>query len=270
MKILLTNDDGIQAPGLWAAAQALRHIGDVFVVAPDREQSGVGTSLTIHTPVRVRPVTSDRLLAGDEGSPHQVTAHAVKGTPGDSCILGLEWVVGAVDLVVSGINAGSNLGWDVVVSGTIGAAIQGYARGYPTIAISVGSRQNPRFEEAATLLRLIGPRLAGRTSASSMLLNINVPNLPLGQIKGIQVTQLGDRSYGESVRQEGSGTKQRYWINRNVPIPNEQPQGTDIWAIQNARISITPLRLGLADPEQVPEVEALLADLPTKLLNSSD
>ena len=117
---------------------------------------------------------------------------------------------------------------------------------------------------------MIGPRLTGRTSTSSMLLNINVPNLPLGRIKGIQVTQLGDRSYGESVRQEGSRTKQRYWINRNVPIPNEQPQGTDIWAIQNARISITPLQLGLADPEQVPEVEVLLADLPTKFLNSSD
>jgi 5'-nucleotidase len=267
LKILLTNDDGIEAPGLWAAALALRDLGEVFVVAPDKEQSGVGTSITLRSPICVCSIDTEHYLTNGEINANQVTAHIVKGTPGDSCILGLERIAGEVDLVVSGINAGSNLGWDIAVSGTVGAAMQGYVRGFPTIAISVGSMRQPRFQAAAQLLRLIGPRLVARTSASNILLNINVPNLPLNQIKGIQVTRLGNRAYGESVRQDNSGPNQRYWINRDVPIPAEQPEGTDIWAMKNAHISITPLRFGLADLKQIPEVERLLNDIPISLLN---
>ena len=291
LKILLTNDDGIHAPGLWAAAQALSQVGEVCVVAPDREQSGVGASLTLHAPVVARSLeipALERLSAAaneEAASPddpqaeirHRVTAFSVEGTPGDSCILGLEKLVGPVDLVVSGINRGSNLGWDVMVSGTVGAAFQGYFRGYPTIAISVGSVQNPRFDGAASLLRLMAQKLAQETTENSahpepvegrnpFLLNINVPSLAPDQITGVEITRPGGRSYGESVREEGTGHQKRYWIARNRPVMADNGEGTDMNATKNNRISITPLHLNLSHQEMLPRVEALLEGVPEALL----
>ena len=270
MKILLINDDGIHAPGLWAAAGALRHAGDVFVVAPDREQSGVGSSLTLRAPVRARTATVESGLTAGEEATGQVTAHVVEGTPGDCCVLALERLVGSVDLVVSGINSGSNLGWDVMVSGTVGGAVQGFVRGFPTIAISVGSVRDPKFEGAAQLLRLIAQRFAENTPTNSLFLNINVPSLPLDQISGVQVTTLGGRSYGESVREEGVEPNKRYTIARDRAISGDAQEGTDIWASKNNRISITPLHIGLGHSEQVPEIERLLSGLPDQLLSSRD
>ncbi len=287
LKTLLTNDDGIHAPGLWAAAQALAQVGELFVVAPDREQSGVGASLTLHAPVKVQAVeisAAGRLsaAANEEATAadvpngvethHPVSAFSVEGTPGDSCILALEKLVGPVDLVVSGINSGSNLGWDMLVSGTVGAAWQGYMRGYPTIAISVGSVQNPRFDGAAALLRLISQRLARQESSRNaesrqpFLLNINVPSLALAQISGLQVTRPGGRSYGESVRAEGVGPQKRYWIARNRPVMADNGEGTDMWAVKNNRISLTPLHLNLGHQEQMPVIESLLDGMAAELL----
>ncbi len=278
MKILLTNDDGIHAPGLWAAARVLRQLGPVFVVAPDREQSGVGASLTLHAPVRARRMAVDPELSGGEGSGHPVEVHAVEGTPADSCILALEQLVGPVDLVVSGINAGSNLGWDVMVSGTVGAAVQGYVRGYPTLAISVGAVESPHFDAAARLLQLLAGRLfppgapgpdRGAPS-SNLFLNINVPSQPLDRIAGVRVTTLGSRSYGETVRTEGSGARQRYWISRNRLIATDPAQGTDLWALRNNYASITPLQATLGHQEHVPAVEALLEGIAAQLLVHDD
>jgi 5'-nucleotidase len=273
MKILLTNDDGIHAPGLWAAARVLRQIGPVFVVAPDREQSGVGTSLTLHAPVRARRVAVDPELSGGNGAGHPVEVHAVEGTPADSCILALEQLVGTVDLVVSGINAGSNLGWDVMVSGTVGAAVQGYVRGYPTIAISVGAVENPQFDAAARLLRLLAGRLLPPGApepdhalpADNIFLNINVPSQPLERIAGVRITTLGSRSYGETIRTEGNGARQRYWINRNRLMATNPEQGTDLWALRNNFASITPLQATLGHREHVPAVEALLEGIAAQL-----
>ena len=288
LKILLTNDDGIHAPGLWAAAQALAQVGELFVVAPDREQSGVGASLTLHAPVKARSLkipaagrlsaaANEEAASNDEQQAevrHRVTAFSVEGTPGDSCILGLEKLVGAVDLVVSGINSGSNLGSDVMVSGTVGAALQGYLRGYPTIAISVGSVQNPRFDGAAALLRLISQRLAqweaNNESREPFLLNVNVPSLAPEQITGVQVTRPGGRSYGESVREEGTGHQKRYWISRNRAVMADNGEGTDMWAVKNNRISITPLNLNLGHADQVPRIESLLAGVLGELLGRGD
>jgi 5'-nucleotidase len=199
-----------------------------------------------------------------------VTAYAAEGTPGDCCILGLEKLVGQVDLVVSGINSGSNLGWDVMVSGTIGGAVQGFVRGYPTIAISVGSTRDPNFESAARLLGMVGLRLRESPPDSPLFLNINVPSLPVDKLAGVQVTRLGGRSYGESVREEGTGAQKRYWISRDRPMSGEAQSGTDKWAAKNNQISITPLHIGLGHQEQIPEVERLLADLPAQLLSQSD
>jgi 5'-nucleotidase len=245
-------------------------VGEVFVTAPDREQSGVGSALTLHAPVKVRSVPPQAYLGADHVAPHAIAAYAIEGTPGDSCLLGLEQLVKSVDLVVSGINTGSNLGWDIMVSGTVGAALQGYLRGFPTIAISVGSVQSPRFDGAASLLQLIAGQMARQSTTTPFFLNINVPSVALEQINGLQVTRLGGRSYGESVRPEGTGHQQRYWISRNRPIQADNGEGTDMWALQNNRISITPLQLSLSNHDQMPEIESLLADLPQQLLKRQD
>ena len=270
MKILLINDDGIHAPGLWAAAKGLRSVGELFVVAPDREQSGVGASLTLHAPLRVRTVPANALLESDGESPFEVTAYSAEGTPGDCAILGLEKLVGKVDLVVSGINSGSNLGWDTIVSGTVGGAIQGFVRGYPTIAISVGSVRDPIFDGAARLLGLVALRLRESPPDFPLFLNINVPSLQLDKLTGVQVTKLGGRSYGESVREEGVGAQRKYWISRDRPLGSTAQEGTDSWAVKNNQISITPLHLGLGNDDRVPDVETLLKDLPSALLSRRD
>ena len=227
--------------------------------------------MTLHAPLRVRELPPQEKLAGDADAPNSVSVYAVEGTPGDSCILALESIVGAVDLVVSGINPGSNLGWDVMVSGTVGGAVQGYMRGFPTIAISVGAVRDPNLEVAAQFLQYLGQRLRDDPPATCYFLNINVPNLALDQISGVQVTRLGDRSYGESVRQESVGQDKRYWIARNRPIPGDPSQDTDIWALKNNRISVTPLRPGMSSSsEEMGEIESLLGDIPAQLLGRRD
>ncbi len=274
MKILVINDDGIASPGLWAAVRALRKVGEVFVLAPDRQQSGVGASLTLFAPVRVNPWRLDPEfqspeLGSIEGGLHPVTAYSAEGTPGDCCILALENVVGAVDLVVSGVNSGSNVGWDVMVSGTVGGAVQGFVRGYSTIAISVASVTDPKYDIAESILELLGQRLRDNPSPA-VFLNVNIPNVAPDKVAGIRVTRLGNRSYGESVRQEGGMNEKRYWIARNRPN-GEQPDGdTDIWALKNNCVSITPLKIGLGDDERIPEVEGLVGDLPDALLARPD
>ncbi len=230
----------------------------------------MGSALTLHDAIPVSPIEIDELL-GDEARPqYPITAFSVVGTPADSCVLALERLVGRVDLVVSGINRGSNLGADILVSGTVGAALQGYLRGFPTLAVSVGSVQNPQFEGAARLLQLLASQLDRTPPEEAFFLNVNLPNLPLSGINGVQITRLGGRSYGESVREEGLEDPKRYRISRNKPIPGDNPEGTDIWALKNNRISITPLQVDLTNREQIPQLEHLLADIPAQLLERQD
>ena len=270
MKILLTNDDGIEAPGLWAAAGALRRVGEVSVVAPHQERSGVGSALTLRVPIKAGEFPVDgRLQDDDPDACFPVNAFAVEGTPADCSILALEKLVGKVDLVVSGINAGSNVGWDVIVSGTVGAALQGYFRGYPTIAISVGGVRSPLFGASARLLELLAKRLKENPVEGSMLLNVNVPNLAADRIAGLQVTRLGGRSYGESVREEGFGEGREYKIDRNVPIAGEAQEGTDIWALKNNYISVTPMQVTLGHADQTAGVESLVAGLSGQLVRAA-
>ena len=285
MKILLTNDDGIHATGLWAAARALFAVGEVAVVAPDREQSGVGASMTLHAPLFVHQVPAEQYLRqyapGDATPPraadavweppppadaapawpHPITAWAVQGTPADSCILALEQlVVPKPDLVVSGINRGSNLGWDVIVSGTVGAAVQGFVRGYPTIAISVGSVQSPRYDLAAKVVAALARRLADAPAVfPPYFLNVNVPNEPANRIAGVQVTQLGGRAYGESVRTEESFGHRRYWISRNRPVL-AGGEGSDIAAHKANYIAITPMGMAFSTTDERLEVVRELVD----------
>ena len=252
MKILITNDDGVESPGLWAAVDALKGTGDIYVAAPDREQSGVGTALTLHIPIRAKEITP--LVEKGVG---EMKAYAIEGTPGDSCVLGLEKLVGPVDLVVSGINQGANVGEDVLISGTVGAALQGHLRGYPSIAISVASVRNTRYDVAASLLESLGKQMADGKTLPPSLINVNLPNEPRDRIKGLKVTTLGARSYGENIKDGTDGRRSYYWISRDKFLNPLQEENSDSKALKENFVSVTPLRITLTDHDSLPQVEDL-------------
>ena len=231
MKVLVTNDDGVNSPGLWAVVEALRDMAEVVVVAPDRDQSGVGPSLTLRAPVRATEVAP---------AVDGVTTYSVEGTPADSVVVALEKLVGTVDLVVSGINLGANLGSDVLLSGTVGAALQGYHRDIPSVAISVTALHATRFETATQILKVVARQVAEDSLPRPLLLNINVPPVPPEEIQGIEVTRLAGRSYVETVRDGDDGKRSYYWITRSKGEWKLE-EGQDTWAIHHRRVSITPL-----------------------------
>lgn len=252
MKIVVTNDDGVYAKGLWSLVKALTEVAEVVVVAPDREQSGVGTAVTLHAPVRVTPVAP--LLEG-------VATFSVQGTPADCVILALRQLLKEPpDLVMAGINDGSNLGNDVLISGTVGGAFQGYFHGLPAVALSVAALENLHYEVAACLGCLLARRFAEKALPHHAFLNVNVPNVPLQEIKGIELTRLGRRSYEESVTEDHDGRRHYYWILRGTPA-SELDEGTDIWALKQNRISITPLDSNLTGNTQEAGLAGLSATL---------
>lgn len=245
MRILATNDDGIHADGLWHLVEALSEVGDVVVAAPDREQSGVGTSVTLHHPVRVREIRSPV---------RRVKCYAIEGTPADSVILALGVLLDdKVDLVVSGINEGPNLGSDVLISGTVSAALQGYLQGIPSIAISVGALENVHFDGAARLAAVMARMIEAKALPREILLNINLPNLPQDQIQGIEITQLGRTTYQSVFKERQYGGRRLFWIIRGrLEWASEEgwepEEGSDIWALLKDSISITPLHSDLTSP----------------------
>ncbi len=249
MKILVTNDDGIEAPGLWALAEQLASVGEIAVFAPAGEQSGVGTAISLHRSVGLSRV--DPRIPG-------VPAYAVDGTPGDSVILGLE-VLKDVGLVVSGINTGANMGCDVLLSGTVGAALQGYIHGIPSLAVSIQSRDDCRFESAARVAGLLARRVYGN-GTGPILLNVNVPNLPLKEIKGIELTRVGKGGFSTAITMGRDGGWEQYKIAVGKPWWAGDA-GTDIHAVENARVSITPLEGVLSTAEEIPFPEDLPAAL---------
>lgn len=235
MKILVTNDDGILAEGLWVLAKELKNIGHVVVVAPDREQSAIGTAVTLSQPLRVQKV---RPLVPE------IEAYSVEGTPGDSVILALEKLAkGQIGLVVSGINQGLNLGNDVLISGTISGALQGYLRGFPAIAISIAGVDNPYLDGAAQVAALLARKIASNALPANIFLNINLPDTPLTKIKGIRFTRLASESHIDTVEEGHDGKRQYYWLVRQR-IPDKIHQDmTDIGTIEQGYISITPLHI---------------------------
>jgi 5'-nucleotidase len=236
LKILAINDDGIYSPGLWAAVEALKDFANVTVVAPDREQSGVGTAITLSQLIRATEVVP--LVSG-------VHAYAVEGTPSDSAIVALESLIEEpVDLVVSGINKGSNMGNDVFISGTMGAALQGFFRDIPALAVSVAALTDVQFGPAAQVVRLLAQAVAEGKLAPPLLLNVNLPNLPLEKIRGVSLTHLGRRTYMDVVKKGDDGRRNYYWIARERP-GWVMEKGLDIWAVRRQRISITPLHTDL-------------------------
>ena len=239
MRILVTNDDGINAPGLWRLAAALAELGQVVVVAPDRDQSGIGTARTILEVVRVHEAES-RI----EGVP----AFAVQGTPADCVILATETLsTEPFDLVASGINSGANLGLDVFDSGTVGAAFQGCFRGIPSIAVSVASLTDVLHDVAASVARVLAEVVATRDDVHGRLVfNVNVPNVESGKIEGAEITRVGPKAYLEGVEEGHDGRRTHYWIRHNQATREDAVEGTDIWAVRNNRISIS-----LLDPASI-------------------
>ncbi|MXX53447.1 MAG: 5'/3'-nucleotidase SurE [Dehalococcoidia bacterium] len=238
LRILVTNDDGIDAPGLWAVAEALTDLGKVSVVAPDRDQSGVGTARTLLTILRVNEV---------ESKLEEVTAHTVSGTPSDCVIL----ADGSLfperfDLLVSGINNGANMGLDVLDSGTFGGALRGYFHGIPSIAVSVGGITDVDYGPAARVARSLALRLSGESQDEPILYNVNVPHVSEDRIRGVKATTLGPKAYLETIESGHDGWRSHYWIKHNRPTNQKTPEGCDVWAIRNNWVSITPV-----DPEFV-------------------
>src|SRR4030042_839137 len=181
MRILVTNDDGIKAEGLWALVRELRKIARVTVVAPDGERSAIGTAVTLFEPLHVEEVDSP--VAG-------VTSFAIDGSPSDCVILALgKLIKDRVDIVVSGINPNLNLGEDVYISGTVGAAMQGYFRGLPALAVSAPPGGPGGLNVAAWVAAILAQKMADDRQ-SKIFLNVNVPDLALKEINGLKITRL--------------------------------------------------------------------------------
>ena len=215
---------------------------------PGPEQSGVGASLTLHSPVKVTPWTPDDEFQQSGDGLHPVIAYAAEGTPGDCCILALETLTTGVDLVVSGINSGSNCGWDVMVSGTVGGAVQGFNRGRNTIAVSVGSVTAPRYDVAGRLLEGLSRRLSQR-EGEPMFLNLNVPNVAPEDGEGNQGHPAG-RPILPRVRPVGNYRGRRQGLPHRPQPPRQPDAGRRLRhpvALKDNYVSITPLKLGMGD-----------------------
>ncbi|MCJ7764282.1 MAG: 5'/3'-nucleotidase SurE [Dehalococcoidales bacterium] len=252
MKILITNDDGIASAELWAHVRELKSIAQVVVVAPDREQSATGTAVTLRQPLRVQmvnPAVSD------------VGAYSVEGTASDSVILALgKLVSGRVDLVVSGINKGLNLGDDVLISGTIGAALQGYLRGIPAIAVSIATANSPHLGNASRLTALLAQKINSRALPPDVFLNINLPDLPLSEIKGIKVTERAHQTHIDTVKEGHDGRREYYWLFRQK-LSVDVNENTDIRALEQGYISITPLHATLFRKSPIAISDNMCSDL---------
>ncbi len=238
MRILVTNDDGIDSEGLLALKKSLSSVGEVVVIAPNHNWSAAGHTKTMHKPLRVSKVT---LRDGDTG-------YSSDGTPSDCVALAMLGVAGnRPDLVVSGINKGANLGGDITYSGTVAAAMESVVNNVPAIAISVASYIEWQFEAAAEFGAKLASRILEHGMPPNVLLNVNVPSTLKNEIKGVAITRLGKRIYQDKLieRQDPFG-RNYYWIGGDEPSGDAE-EGTDIWALANGYISVTPIHMDLTN-----------------------
>jgi len=235
MHIMVTNDDGIHAPGIRALAEAMRELGQVTVVAPDRERSAAGHSLTLHSPLRVFEL--------HEGW------YAVDGTPTDCVNMGIHNLLPNVpDLVVSGINHGPNLGDDVTYSGTVAAAMEANLMGIPAIAFSLATfSHSDNFKDAAQIALRVARQVIANGLPGDTFLNVNIPDQPLSNMLPPMITRQGKRSFvGKIVDKTDPRGRKYFWIGSEEPDFNDD-HGTDFHAINRQHVSITPLHLDLTN-----------------------
>ena len=232
MKILVSNDDGYQSPGLLALVAALESIAEVAVVAPDRDRSGASNSLTLDMPLRA--------IRTERGSIR------VNGTPTDCVHLAITGLLEREpDLVVAGINQGPNLGDDVIYSGTVAAATEGRFLGLPAIALSMDAFEPQHLDTAARVGVRLVERLQAEPLESNLILNVNVPDIPYDQLKGFAATRLGHRHKAEPVTASRDPRGRTvYWVGPAGPEQDAGP-GTDFYAVRSGYVSITPLQVDL-------------------------
>jgi len=232
--ILVTNDDGFFSKGIQTLAEVLQELGEVYIVAPDRDRSAVSHALTMHRPLKVDLIKEK--------------CFSVNGTPTDCVVVGVKKLLPREpDLLVSGINKGANLGEDVTYSGTVSAAIEGTILNVPSFAISLVGERPFRYETASHFALRIAKFVLEKKLPTDTLLNVNVPNKALQEIKGIKVTNQGKRSYENSIHEIYSpwGEKQ-YWIGGGI-VSWQKMEGTDIQAIMENYVSVTPLHIDLTN-----------------------
>jgi 5'-nucleotidase len=244
MTILVTNDDGVRAPGLSVLRKALEGLGEIWVVAPDREQSATSHALTLSDPLRIQRL-GDRIFS-------------VSGTPTDCVLLSVRGVRGFIEpypkLVVAGINHGPNMGHDVTYSGTVAAAIEGSLLGLPSIAFSNTAWAPQHLEDSGAICRRLVTRALAHPLPPGILINVNIPDLPLERSHGMRVTHLGKRVYkDEIIANMDPRGRPYYWIGGEPPVwdPDEK---SDFGATEDGYVSITPL---LVDWTDFPALEQL-------------
>ncbi len=248
MKILLSNDDGVQAPGLQCLRSHLKPTAEVVVVAPDRNRSGASNSLTLEHPLH--------LFQHDNGD------YSVDGTPTDCVHLAITGLLQEEpEMVISGINAGANMADDVLYSGTVAAAMEGRFLGLPAIAVSLvcSERGCHHYESAAKAVQQVLERLGEHPLQSDTILNINVPDLPWSEIRGVKVTRLGRRHRSEPVvKMRDPRGKEVYWVGA-VGKAEDGEEGTDFHAVEHGWISITPIHTDLTHHSMLAGMERWLS-----------
>ena len=232
MRILLSNDDGYFAPGLACLAEALSAIAEVTVVAPERDRSGASNSLTLDRPLHLHKAHNG--------------FYYVNGTPTDCVHLAVTGMLDTLpDMVVSGINAGANMGDDTIYSGTVAAATEGFLLGIPSLAVSLNSASSENFLTAARVAADMVQRFKDNKFHEPVLLNINVPDISYEELKGMEVTRLGRRHKAESVVKSLTPRGETvYWVGAAGPA-QDAGEGTDFFSIQHDRVSLTPLQIDL-------------------------
>jgi len=242
-RILISNDDGINSSGLNALSQALKPLGQVIIIAPDREQSASSHALSLHRPLRIDKLSEN--------------VYSVDGTPTDCINLAINGFLKnkKPDLIVSGINKGENLGDDITYSGTVSAAIEGTLLGIPSIAISQEGRCDFDFEAANYYIYDLAKYVLFNPIPRNTLLNINIPNLPLNKIKGIKIATQGKRIYEEPIVEKTDPRgKKYYWIGGNE-LDSVIIENSDIEAVKSGYVSITPIKLDLTDYNFIEKLE---------------
>ena len=247
MNILISNDDGYQASGIAALAAALEDIATIHVVAPDRDRSGASNSLTLDSPVRARVASNGYTC--------------VDGTPTDCVHLAITGLLDTEpDMVVAGINSGANLGDDVLYSGTVAAAMEGRFLGFPAIAVSLATEKPAHYETAARVTVDLVQRVMAGSLPADTILNVNVPDVPWEELKGIQATRLGHRHKSEPViKMNDPRGRPVYWVGPSGPEQDAGP-GTDFHAVRTGYVSVTPLDVDLTRYDAIDKLADWLTD----------
>jgi 5'-nucleotidase len=246
LNLLITNDDGIHAPGIFAIKKSLEKIADVLVVAPETERSAVGHAITLSDPLRVSEIHKDNSFFG----------YAVNGTPADCVKLGLRCLSEKpIDLVVSGINMGPNTATNIIYSGTVSAAAEAVIMGVPGLAVSLTSFDTPEFEYSCSLSQQLVKKIIDNGLPKGTLLNVNIPPLPPEEIEGIVITRQGKGRYEESFdKRVDPNNRTYYWMTgkrMNLDCDND----VDDVVIRHKKVSITPIRYDLTDMDMLQKLQ---------------